>query len=217
MSFTGSTPQFNTAEYSSAEETCKSCKRPLSGDYYKLNGITACASCTQQVRRQMPVDTQPAFLKAIVFGIGAAILGCALYAGFTIVTNIYIGIVSLAVGWLIGKAIKMGSGGVGGKRYQIVAVVLTYLAVSIADVPIAIHAAGKDLSVLVNPAWFGRILVFGISSPFTQLSNPVNGILGLVILFVGIRIAWRLTAGPKLEIQGPFRASSVGTLPTSVA
>jgi hypothetical protein len=215
MSFTGSTPQFKTAEYSSAEEVCKSCKQPLTGDYYRLNGMTACASCTQQVKGQMPIDTQPAFLKAIVFGIGAAILGCALYAGFTIVTSIYIGIVSLAVGWLIGKAMKAGSGGIGGKRYQIVAVVLTYLAVSMAEVPIAIHGAGKSLSVLMNPALIGRILYYGISSPFTELSNPVNGILGLVILFVGIRIAWRLTAGPKLEILGPFRASSVGTLPTS--
>src|SRR5277367_2532034 len=106
MSSTGPTPQFNTAEYSSAGEVCKSCKKPLSGDYYRINGMTACANCTQQVRGQMPVDSQPAFLKAIVFGIGAAILGCVLYAGFTIVTGIYIGIVSLAVGWLIGKAMK---------------------------------------------------------------------------------------------------------------
>lgn len=215
MSFTGSTPQFNTAEYSSAEETCKSCKQPLSGDYYRINGMTACANCTQRVRGQMLVDTQPAFLKAIVFGIGAAILGFALYAGFTIVTNIYIGIVSLAVGWLIGKAMMTGSGGVGGKRYQIAAVALTYIAVSMAEVPIALHGAGKDLSLLMKPALLGRFLVYGISSPFTELSSPVNGILGLVILFVGMRIAWRLTAGPKVEIQGPFRASSVGTLPTS--
>lgn len=214
---TGSTPQFDTAEYSSAGEVCKFCKQALTGDYYRLNGITACASCTQQVRGQRPLDTPPAFIKAVVFGIGAAILGCALYAGFTIVTHIYIGFVSLGVGWLVAKAMEQGSGGIGGRRYQIVAVALTYLAVSMAEIPIALHAADRDLSALAVAASWGRFLMIGIASPFAELSeNPVNGILGLVILFVGMRIAWRMTAGPKLEILGPFRTSSVGTLPTSV-
>jgi hypothetical protein len=217
MSSTGSTPQFNTAEYSAAGEVCKSCKQPLSGDYYRLNGMTACASCTQQVRGQMPVDTQPAFLKAIAFGMGAAVLGCAGYAAFTILTNIYIGFVSLAVGWLIGKAIKMGSGGIGGKRYQIAAAVLTYMAVSMAEVPIGLHAHGQDFSQWMNPDRFVAFLVSGLTSPFRELRSPFNGIIGLVILAVGINIAWKLTAGPKLEILGPFRASGVGTLPTSAA
>jgi hypothetical protein len=215
MSSTGPTPQFNTAEYSSTGEVCKSCKKPLSGDYYRINGMTACANCTQQLRGQMPVDSQPAFLKAIVFGIGAAILGCVLYAGFTIVTGIYIGIVSLAVGWLIGKAMKAGSEGIGGQRYQVAAVVLTYLAVCLAEVPIRLHAHGEEFSQLANPARFFEFLIGGLTSPFSGLSNPLNGILGLVILFVGLQIAWKLTAGPKLQILGPFQASTVGTLPTS--
>src|SRR5271170_4778864 len=169
MSSTGSTPQFKTAEYSSAGEMCKSCKKPISGDYFRINGIVACESCTQQLRRQLPVDTSAAFIRAIAIGIGAALLGCALYAGFKILTSIYIGIVSLAVGWLIGKGMKMGSGGIGGRRYQIVAAALTYIAVSIAEVPINLHFRGKGLSDLTNPALFGQFLVDGITSPFTEL------------------------------------------------
>ena len=38
-----------------------------------------------------------------------------------------------------GKAMHLGSRGVGGRRYQLVAVLLTYLAVSLSAVPIAIH------------------------------------------------------------------------------
>jgi hypothetical protein len=37
------------------------------------------------------------------------------------------------------ELMSMGSRGVGGRRYQVVAVVLTYLAVSLSAVPIAIH------------------------------------------------------------------------------
>ena len=68
------------------------------------------------------------------------------YAGFTIVSGFYIGYVSLAVGWLVGKAIMLGSKGMGGRRYQIAAVVLTYAAVSLAAVPIAISYLMKAKS-----------------------------------------------------------------------
>ncbi len=67
-----------------------------------------------------------------------------LYATFAIATGIIIGYISLAVGWMIGKAIMKGSGGVGGRRYQITAAALTYCAVSMAAVPIGIHYAGEQ-------------------------------------------------------------------------
>jgi hypothetical protein len=31
----------------------------------------------------------------------------------------------------------------------------------------------------------------------------VHGIIGLVILFVGMRFAWRFTAGRAIEVSGP--------------
>jgi hypothetical protein len=264
MSFTGSTPQFNTAEYSSAEEVCKSCKQPIAGEYYRINGMLACASCSSQVRQQAPKDTHTAFARGIAFGIGGAVLGFILFAGFVIITGISLGYISLAVGYLVGKAMKMGSGGIGGRRYQIVAAALTYAAVSMAAVPIAIHyyRAGKtahvqskapspaaapsapatpknerpaDTTIVVQadppskppvqapPARpkkslaqvAGQLVMVGLASPFLELSEPFQGLIGLIILAVGINIAWKLTAGPKLEILGPFRASAVGTLPTS--
>jgi hypothetical protein len=214
MSFTGSSPQFNTAEYSSGGENCKSCKQPIAGTYYRINGMLACERCAGQVQQQSPKDTHNAFARAITFGIVAAILGCALYAGFVIVSGISIGFVSLAVGWLIGKGMKMGSSGIGGRRYQIAAAALTYIAVSMAEVPIVLHYSGKSLPAM-NAAVAGRIALFGLESPFRDLSNPFNGLIGLVILFVGMQIAWKLTAGPKLDIQGPFYDKVPGALPTS--
>ena len=77
----------------------------------------ACEGCAQQLERQLPKDSHAAYVQGMLFGIGAAILGMALYAGFTIVTGFYIGYVSLAVGWLVGKAMMLGSKGVGGRRY----------------------------------------------------------------------------------------------------
>ena len=164
-------------------------------------------------------------------------MGMAGYAGFTILTGLYIGYVSLAVGWLVGKAIMLGSKGIGGRRYQIAAVILTYAAVSIAAVPIAISyqlkAKSQTESVhsqqpqsatetensqpdqtqpkpkLSFGAAILQLLVIGLASPFLELQDPVHGIIGLVILMVGIRIAWQITAGSRrANIEGPYENSS---------
>lgn len=59
---------------------------------------------------------------------------------------------------------------------------------------------------------FGSALLslafLGLASPFLELQDPFHGIIGLVILWVGISIAWRLTAGPKVDILGPFTAGA---------
>jgi O-antigen/teichoic acid export membrane protein len=66
-----------------------------------------------------------------------------LYSTFSILTGIGL-VTSLAVGWLVGTAIKKGSNGVGGRRYQIAAVALTYAAVSLSAIPIGISYIMKD-------------------------------------------------------------------------
>ena len=81
-----------------------------------------------------------AYMRAILFGVGAAILGMIIYATFTIVTGLIVGYVSLGVGWMVGTAMKKGSRGVGGRRYQIAAALLTYAAVSMAAVSMEVRA-----------------------------------------------------------------------------
>jgi len=233
-----STPQFGTAEYKSAgQDVCVGCNATLSGHYYRVNGSLACEHCTQQIKAQSPQDSHSTFVRAILFGIGGAILGLILYSAFSILTGIIIGYVSLAVGWLVGTAIKKGSAGVGGRRYQIAAVALTYAAVSLSAIPIGISyylnqdrpkakpanaatsAETSDFSsstpsAAATPASpkksFGTaiaaLLFAGLASPFLELQGGLSGIIGLIILFVGIRIAWQMTAAPPLEILGPFQA-----------
>ena len=177
-----------------------------------------------------------------MFGAAAAIAGLALYATVSIATGLMIGYVSLAVGWMVGKAMMKGSGGIGGRRYQIVALLLTYAAVSVAAIPIGIAEYMKEKKPPTqsspqasNPApsasesatdqpsepdrqdvgeprsrsvvgVVGYLAIMGLASPFLELgSDPFHGLIGLVILLVGVRIAWRITQGrPALVVDGPF-------------
>jgi hypothetical protein len=240
------TPQFETAEFQGqpGKDACFVCHQSISGTYYRVNNRMACGACAERLKNSIPKDSHAAFMRAIVFGIGAAIAGLILYSVVGIVTGLVIGYVSLAVGWLVGTAMMKGSGGLGGRRYQLAAVLFTYAAVSMAAIPMAIaqsvkakkaerqiQASSKTDQADQQPSsatpndtqsadnqgasaaehhGFGRAIgylaLIGLASPFLELgSDPFHGLIGLVILLVGIRIAWKMTRGhPPLVVDGPF-------------
>lgn len=247
-------PQFGTAEYQTkpGSDTCKTCNQAIAGRYYRINGSLACEHCAEQLKAQLPKDSHSAFVRGLVFGLGGAILGLILYSVFGIVTGIVIGYISLAVGYIVGKAVKFGSKGIGGRRYQVAAALLTYAAVSMAAIPMGIsqaikekkaesrtqvvHPSSESTPSNVSPAngtspppslqptpkpsmGLGAALLglalLGLASPFLELQDPFHGVIGLVILFVGIRIAWQLTAGPKIDILGPFTVGASAPPPST--
>ena len=240
--FGGSTPQFGTAEYATRSDQCQVCQQPLGGTYYRVNNAMACGSCADKLKSERPPDSHAAFLRALGAGIGAAIAGMIAYAVISIILQGWvISYMSFGVGWLVGTAMIKASGGIGGRRYQIAAVLLTYAAVSLAAVPIWIYFARQEhpkqteqqkLAAeqrelekesgqkpsepepepqrprLTLGFWLVKVTLLGLASPFLALQgNLLWGALGLVILFVGIKIAWRLTAGRPIEILGPFHDS----------
>jgi hypothetical protein len=223
-------PQFATAEYSGppSAAACKACGKPLGADHYRVNGAAVCASCTQRLQSQIPQDSHAAFVRGLAFGIGGAILGFGIYVAFALATGLMAGIISLAVGYIVAKAIIMGSRGAAGRRYQLAAVLLTYMAVSLSAVPIFIshqmkersaqlHAPANDspsTAPKMNPVKaIGVLALLGLAAPFLALNDPMHGLIGLVILFVGLRIAWRMTAGRKLDIVGPITEAAVPATP----
>ena len=206
------TPQFATAQYTpnSVPMKCAACKQPVGGTYFKIKGAPVCPACTEKIRAKIPRDSHAAFARALVFGIAGAVIGLVLYVVFALATGLIIGYVSLAVGYIVGKAMHMGSGGVGGRRYQVVAVLLTYFAVSMSAVPIAIEQS--RLHPVSSGKVIGALALAGIASPILELRDPVHGLIGLIILFVGIRFAWRFTANRSVSISGPFTVAAAGTV-----
>jgi hypothetical protein len=243
--FNNPVPQFGTAEYSSEPGSgrCQFCQQ-TGGNYYRLNDAMACPSCVEKMLSERAADKHAAYVRAVTYGIGAAVAGLVGYALIAIMLQGWvISYMSLGVGWLVGTAMMRGSNGVGGRRYQITAALLTYAAVSMAAVPISIYFAsergrqgetqehkaeeeqhqlerefGQQPSGGPRPApemglaklgrIAGQLALVGLTSPFIELENsPGWGAMGLLILFVGIRIAWRIAAGRPFQIYGPFADS----------
>jgi hypothetical protein len=230
-------PQFDTADYAPPQgDACNRCGQPISDSYYRVGQAIACPTCAKIAESEQPTDSHPAFVRACLFGAGGAVIGMVLYALVGIITGLAIGYVSLAVGYVVAKAMMKGSGGRGGRRYQIAAVLLTYAAVSTAAIPVGIaqyikhhQPAAKASSTqqqVVNESGnpdtrpakkppvsalqaIGGLLFLGLASPFLELSSPVSGAIGLFILFIGMRIAWRMTADHSASlVDGPFAVSS---------
>jgi hypothetical protein len=219
----------------------------LSGEYYRVNGQMACGTCAGQAKAGQPTDSHVAFARAALFGVGGALAGLALYSTVEIVTHMTIGYLALAVGWIVARAMMTGSKGIGGTRYQVTAVLLTYLAISMSAIPVGISyyvshrhqpaqtsatqpgdAATSDATAnndataadgnaapqnnsrptaarAQSPGRAILMLLFlGIASPILELASPGSGIIGLVILFVGLSIAFRMTKAKPLEVDGPY-------------
>jgi len=250
-SFDSDSPQFGTAKYSDQRggDRCETCGQPIGGEYYRVNNAMICVNCAEQAKSQLPKDSGGAYGRALVFGAGGALLGLILYSTVGIVTGLMIGYVSLAVGFIVGKAMMMGSRGIGGRRYQITAAALTYAAVSLSAIPIAIAQFAKaqdsaapaaqvqsqaangpsaqtdkqdpadkqDPSATTEEdeatneppmslgATLGYLFLIGLASPILELQEPMYGLIGLIILAVGIQIAWKMTAGSAVDILGPFQ------------
>ncbi|HJX82803.1 MAG TPA: hypothetical protein VJ723_00515 [Candidatus Angelobacter sp.] len=215
----------------------------------------ACCNCAGKLQASLPTNDRGMFVRGLMCGLGGALLGLILYAAIGILLGAVVGYMSFGVGYLVAKAIMMGTKGAGGKRYQIAAAVLTYAAVSMAAIPIGyglylkehsseLHSqalqkqqsspqtgeqppagapeqpAAKEQdssSDAIAPAGapklglgtiLGRLAVLGLASPFFELENGLSGVIGIVILFVGIQIAWRMTKGKHVTIYGPFETAS---------
>jgi hypothetical protein len=127
------TEQVQTEQATLPQPLCQVCNVLMSEHYYMVQGRPICSTCAAQLKREI---ADSPFGVPLALGLAAAVVGLFLYAGFRIATGISIGYIALAVGLLVGKAMMMGSRGVGGGKYAAAAVILTYLSIAMAYVPI---------------------------------------------------------------------------------
>ena len=178
----------------------------LAGEYYIVNRQRVCSKCADLVREGYAITRAGAWIDALVFGLAGAFIGTILYAAFTVTTGFTIGFFALAVGWIVGAAIMAGDDNVGGKHLQILATLLTYAAITLKELPVTLYQAYLHSGSTTE--WFNSLpkaIATGLASPFLLFNtNAFRGVLNLVILAVGLRIAWRITAARRQVVAGPY-------------
>jgi hypothetical protein len=121
--------QFDKAEFAQpASMACSNCQQPIATAYYELNGATLCGACRGLAAGEKGTPLLR-LLRAGTAGAVAAFAGGLLYFLVAYFLKMEIGLISIAVGFAVGVAVKWGSYGRGGAPYQAMAVGLTYLAI----------------------------------------------------------------------------------------
>lgn len=120
--------------------TCGFCNLSIDGEYYEVNGQTACADCRDQYARLGNGGTPVGrFARAVMLGGIGGVVGAGVYYAVLALTGYEIGLVAIAVGFLVGIGVRVGSGGLGGRAYQVLAVAITYLAIVSTYIPFIIE------------------------------------------------------------------------------
>jgi hypothetical protein len=223
--------QFETAhEGTAGPAQCASCETPLLAEYHQLNGHAVCAICRAKEEVLHGQDQQwSRFVTAGVYGAGAALVGALGYWAFVKLTNLEFGLVAIAVGWMVGKAVMKGSNLRGGRRYQFLALALTYLSITFSygalmaeelikasqTAPASAVQGGADKSGEVKADAKGPV------GPGDAAPSGLGILLGFVLIFLiilaspflagfsnGLYEAWRQTRLVPFSASGPHPLGS---------
>jgi hypothetical protein len=144
--------QFDTAHPGEAPSTvCTSCSEPIRGVYHEANGNVVCSRCRGKLEVLLATTGgMRRFRRAVGFGLGAAI-GCAIaYGAFRAYSEWDFSLIAILVGFVVGKAVFVGAERRGGRRYQVLAAILTYFAIAASYVPLAMKEFKDGPSVVAD-------------------------------------------------------------------
>jgi hypothetical protein len=142
--------QFDQAEFTTPvadRPACTVCKQPIVEEYFEIGGKVLCPRCRYGVEASFQAGSRTArFFKALAFGLIAAAIGAVIYYASVRITNINSALVSILIGFMVGAAVRKGTGNRGGRLYQLLAVFLTYSSI------VAMHVAFVIDPFLERPA-----------------------------------------------------------------
>lgn len=191
--------QFDRVE-KPASHACSECRSALHDSYFQANGHMLCETCAEKIRNGFAQKRGGfvRFLKSTAYGIGGAFVGSAAYTAVLTITHINAALITILIGWLVGKGVTKGNGGRGGRGYQVLAVLITYMAIgfsaTLSDVLTSDIAQGSVLSGII-------ICVLGTFIGGAIMAT--SDFLGAIITFFGLLQAWQSNRAAVVEVTGP--------------
>ena len=201
-----------------AAAACASCQRTIPDVYYEAAGKVFCAQCREAAQASLLGGSGMArLLKALALGAVAAAISAGVWYAIIELTGYELGIVAIAVGIAVGMAVRVGSEGRGGWAYQLMAVLLTYVAIGTSYVPLVMEsmreAAAEEATeeATAEPAVSETILLvtaiaIGLAVPVLQVTE--GGFIGLLIVGFALYQAWKINVRQTIAFSGPFRVDA---------
>ena len=193
--------------------TCGACKRPLTDSYWIINGLATCAHCKESVQA-FGKGGSPALrtVKAIGLGCLGGAAGAAIWWAVAHFLNFQAGLVAIAVGFLVGGGVRMGSDRVGGWFYQLIAIGISYVAIVAGWYPDVLEQMRAEPDASQGIGLYIVAFIVAIVAPV------MTSIMGTIITAIALYEAWKLNKRPAFNITGPHSLSATaapsgGTIP----
>lgn len=176
---------------------CALCRSPIGSYYFIANGEVLCAACRDGVlavsERSLGIE---AFVTATFVSFAAVAAGAGAHYAVAKFAGINFLATPVVIGLLTGLAARSGSLRQGGARYQLLALVLTYLTIACIYAPsLSDSIFGED--GFVSPK---RALVFLERPLFLAHAHPY----GLAFAVFGLFVAWFVPRRRHVDVTGPF-------------
>jgi hypothetical protein len=213
---------------------CAECRGPIVDAYYEADEGVICANCQARITAAHSSDNSGSFGRALLFGVASAAVAAAIYFAALTATGREITAIVLLVGFIVGKAVRVGSRSRGGRRFQWLALSLTYLAIAATYVPFVMKGfspASRTSSIellpastnggaflVVNPvttapapppASLGRAAIDYSALLLLAAAAPIlegmRHVLTLLLIAAALFQAWRMNRRTPVMISGPYR------------
>ena len=111
---------------------CSDCRTPMRTYYFALNTRPVCGKCKRGYDDKIERGDGPrAFRRALAYGLGAGLASAALFALVVLTMGFARMFLLVGVGVVVAKAINKATGGFYARRYQLLAVAITYVSIGL--------------------------------------------------------------------------------------
>ncbi len=136
-------------------------------------------------------------LGGFLAGLVAAVLASAVWYGVVAVSHFQVGIVAIAVGFLVGQGVVLGARRRGSIALVAISVVLTLLALVVSEYLIIAHFVGQELGIQVEllqpPDFVASVVAESVQA------DPLTLVFWAIALFQAFVIPFRLVRGGSAE------------------
>ncbi len=193
------------------EASCSACRSQIS-TYFEVSGVAVCESCKDLALAAHQASHVPTLLRGAALGTLAAAVGGGIYYAIAKATGYEFGLMSIILGLMVGFAVRLGSRGRGGWRYQALAVFLCYASICSTYVPRLLsalqeekqaQAAVSSSTAVANPAAADKTdpvkmaTPAPVASPEPQAPPTLGGFLKALAMFCALTLALPFLAGAQ--------------------
>jgi hypothetical protein len=141
-------------------------------------------------------------------GLGAGLVGALIWFAIRRAANVEIGLIAVLVGYMVGKAVRKGSGNRGGVGYQVMAVLITYCCICANYLPDVVQAITNESHAVIGVPEIVVAARFSLEYPFL---GGAQNLIGLLIIGFALLQAWKFNKPRSLAITGPYQIGSPAT------